>query len=334
MPTAPPYRCRVCDSTDGRAALTGMRDWEHGTPGEWNYWSCDRCGVLQLHPFPTMDQLLAAYPSDYHAFEKSERVGLVFGLLKKAFDAATLRGLSGAIRPGMRVLDVGCGEGILLDKLRTLGAEPQGLDFSEHAVARCKARGHVVFHGLFTDFPANEESFDAVYMNGYLEHTLDPKGDVRTAARLLKPGGRISLRVPNFAAVDRSMFGRFWGGAHVPRHTFQYTHETLPALLRDAGFGDVRVKSLPSPTYYALSVQNQLQRARVEAGGKPAFKGGRAPYYTPLLLAFAPLHLLCMPSKRVGIIEVTATKTMQPPTRQERQEQTDTMPVQHAEAST
>src|SRR5690606_15114669 len=122
--------------TQGRPALTGMRDWEHGTPGSWDYWSCDACRVLQLHPFPTMDQLLAAYPGDYHAFEKSERVGLVQALLKKAFDAATRRGVGGGIQRGMRILDVGCGEGQLLDRLRDLGAQPEGLDFSEHAVAR------------------------------------------------------------------------------------------------------------------------------------------------------------------------------------------------------
>lgn len=318
MSTTPPYHCRVCASAAGRPAITGMRDWEHGTPGEWHYWSCDHCGVLQLHPFPTMEQLVAAYPSDYHAFEKSERKGAVFALLKKAFDRATTRSLAGNVCPGDRVLDVGCGEGVLLDKLREIGAKPSGLDFSPHAVERCRARGHEVFEGLFADYEAGEAGFDAIYMNGYLEHTLDPAGDLRKAAALLKPGGRISLRVPNLRAVDRALFGRFWGGTHAPRHTFGYTDATLPALLKDAGFGAVRVKSLPSPTYYALSVQNRLQCKAVESGKAPRFKGGRAPYYTLLLLAFAPLHLVCMPSKRVGIIEVTATKASDDGTADER----------------
>jgi SAM-dependent methyltransferase len=309
MDAPSPYTCRVCGASDGWPVLAGLRDWEHGTPGVWEYRQCRRCGILQLHPFPSAEQLLAAYPPDYHAFEKSRRRGHLFSILKLGLDAAYRRGLARAVKPSERVLDVGCGEGLFLADLRALGARAEGLDFSAHA--RCRERGFQVFHGTLQDFARETQGqapFDAIYMNGYLEHALDPAGDLAAAWRLLCPGGRLSLRVPNFRALDRRLFGRYWGGAHVPRHTFQYTDRTLSCLLESAGFGRVRIRSLISPTYYALSVQNRLQRHRVEAGHAPAFGGGRAPYYPLLLLLFWPVHLLCMPGKRVGIIEVIAGK--------------------------
>lgn len=306
----PGCSCKICGSTAWTSVLRNVRDWEYGTPGVWDYLLCRDCEIIQIHPFPDIEQLIAAYPKDYQAFGDRESRDLVFRGLASILDGLSVRCWKKRVRPGDRVLDIGCGEGGLLDKLRKLGADPHGIDFSPHASAICRDRGHSVFEGTLSDFAIQSDSglFDGIVMDGYLEHSIDPRRDLLLVRHLLKPDGWLEVQVPNFRAVDRVLFGRYWGGAHAPRHTFQFTDKTLRELLNQTGFDNVQLRSLPSPTCYALSVQNAFQKARVERGGRPRFARGRAPYYTALLLGFAPLHLACMPSKRVGLISVTASR--------------------------
>jgi len=103
------------------------------------------------------------------------------------------------IGPGSSVLDLGCGDGELLDLLvRVRGAKAQGIEISEQAIYECVARGLSVFHedidqGL-TGY--GEQSFDYVILNQSLQQVkrLDPV--LREALRV---GRQVIVGFPNFA---------------------------------------------------------------------------------------------------------------------------------------
>jgi 2-polyprenyl-6-hydroxyphenyl methylase/3-demethylubiquinone-9 3-methyltransferase len=106
--------------------------------------------------------------------------------------------------PGKRVLDVGCGGGLLSEGMATRGAEVTGIDLSERALG--VARLHLLESGQKVDYRriAAEQmavetpgSFDIVTCLEMLEHVPDPASIVASCARLVKPGGRVFFSTIN-----------------------------------------------------------------------------------------------------------------------------------------
>ena len=103
-----------------------------------------------------------------------------------------------------RVLDIGCGGGILTEALARAGAQVQGLDASE-AVIRV-ARQHAHENSLKIEYSAaglddfatdNSNDFDILTCMELLEHVPDPEALLLTCARLLRPGGHLILATIN-----------------------------------------------------------------------------------------------------------------------------------------
>jgi methionine biosynthesis protein MetW len=108
--------------------------------------------------------------------------------------------IASLVRPGSSVLDLGCGDGELLAKLRkerNVG-KAQGIEIDEQAIYRCVARGLSVFHGdIDTGLPEYDvKSFDYVILNQTFQQVKKPR-DVLTEA--LRVGNQAIVSFPNFA---------------------------------------------------------------------------------------------------------------------------------------
>ena len=107
---------------------------------------------------------------------------------------------------GKRVLDVGCGGGILSEAMTTLGAEVTGIDMGEAPLAVAKL--HLEESGLSVDYQhATAEEFSEIHPDGFdvvtclelLEHVPDPSSVVLACKKLVKPGGHVF-----FATLNRN----------------------------------------------------------------------------------------------------------------------------------
>ena len=108
------------------------------------------------------------------------------------------RAILGMVRPGARVLDIGCGEGLLLEMLaRENGVEGRGLELSPANVSLCLARGLAVVQGDadsdLVDYPA--QVFDAVILSQTIQATEKPR---LVMEHLLRIGRRVAISLPNF----------------------------------------------------------------------------------------------------------------------------------------
>jgi trans-aconitate methyltransferase len=100
-----------------------------------------------------------------------------------------------APQAGMRILDVGCGDGTLTQKIVERGATVMGIDASEAMVAAAQAKGIDARHISAYDL-AFENEFDAAFSNAALHWmTEDPARVLRNIARALKPGGRFVVEM-------------------------------------------------------------------------------------------------------------------------------------------
>jgi SAM-dependent methyltransferase len=116
------------------------------------------------------------------------------------------RTLAFARRHGLkRVLDVGCGSGAFLDRAKQSELETCGLELNAAAAAKAQAKGHMILselHGNLT-LTKTHGGFDIITLFQVLEHVSSPVGLMLDAAKLLKPGGFVSVAVPNAAGVCR-----------------------------------------------------------------------------------------------------------------------------------
>ncbi len=102
------------------------------------------------------------------------------------------------VEPGSRVLDLGCGDGTLLDDLiRQKGVEGRGIDVDLDEVQQCIARGVPVYHGDMMEALAMfaDDSFDTVILSQTLQQTREPEKVVR---EMMRVGRRGIISFPNF----------------------------------------------------------------------------------------------------------------------------------------
>jgi SAM-dependent methyltransferase len=110
-------------------------------------------------------------------------------------------------RPGERILDLGCGDGVLSAEIAAAGAEVIGVDASAEMVAAARARGldARVMAGQALDFA---ETFDAVFSNAALHWMKEPDRVIAGVAQALRPGGRFVAEMGgegNIAAVRAAL---------------------------------------------------------------------------------------------------------------------------------
>jgi SAM-dependent methyltransferase len=102
-------------------------------------------------------------------------------------------------KPGGKVLDVACGGGYLLMEAERAGLEAYGIDIAQAAIDRARtfAPSATLVRGDAESLPYDDGYFDAVTCLGSLEHFLDPAKALEEMRRVLAPGGRAVIVVPN-----------------------------------------------------------------------------------------------------------------------------------------
>lgn len=171
---------------------------------------------------PTSDELAAAYGGWYRP-DQGRFSGLGDALLRR-LRGSSARRLDRIAPPGT-ILDVGCGDGTLIDALKRRGREAIGLE-------RESDRADV----LDADISEVEGEHAAVVFWHSLEHLPNPADSVRQARRILAPDGIVVIAVPNIASLQARLFGDDWLALDLPRHLTHFSDQALVDGLEDAGF--------------------------------------------------------------------------------------------------
>ncbi len=171
---------------------------------------------------------------------------------------------------GMRVVDIGCGGGIMSEALARAGAEVVALDLAPEALD--VARLHALEAGVRVDYRLQSAEdlalempgqFDAVSCLEMLEHVPDPVSVLRACATLLKPGARLFLSTLNRTpkAFALGIVGAEYVLGLLPRGTHRYERFLKPSelrrALRDLGFDDIEFEGLKYDPFSRHVERNQ-----------------------------------------------------------------------------
>jgi SAM-dependent methyltransferase len=191
---------------------------------------CAACGVATTDPWPSDEALERAYGAWYRP--PSGRFSGPGDALLRRTRARLARRLD-RCAPAGPVLDVGAGEGVLLDALKRVGRNALGL---ERRSLRPDVRA--------ADVREVDGEWAAIVFWHSLEHLRDPGASVARAAELLAPNGLLVIATPNAASLQARVFRDRWFGLDVPRHLVHLPAPALLARLRAVGLRIQRVSYL------------------------------------------------------------------------------------------
>jgi 2-polyprenyl-6-hydroxyphenyl methylase/3-demethylubiquinone-9 3-methyltransferase len=151
---------------------------------------------------------------------------------------------------GVRVLDVGCGEGTFCDAFAAAGLVAVGVDVAPEAIRRARARYPALEFAVCgeTALPFADASFGAAWLGEVLEHVRDGLGLLAEVARVIGPGGLLLASTPDHGRRRRAWLGvsrRAFERHFEPRadHLRFFTRGTLCGLLDAAGFSRIELRS-------------------------------------------------------------------------------------------
>src|SRR3954452_16204781 len=193
---------------------------------------CERCGAATTDPWPSERTLAQAYEGWYRP-SGGRFAGPGDAILKRSRGALARR--LAEIAPPGEVLDVGAGDGTLLDALRAHGRSATGLELV--------ATRPDIQAADIAELPSDRRYAAIVFWHS-LEHLPRPAEALQHAAGLLAQGGVLVIAVPNSDSLQAKAFGDRWLALDLPRHLVHLPAKALTGRLRELGLSVTRTSHL------------------------------------------------------------------------------------------
>jgi SAM-dependent methyltransferase len=255
-------------------ALCGDRRVQHlfspTRPGRWTYHvvRCPSCGFLYRNPGVRPERLGDLYTKGNYGKFLTGRYG--------SKRQRNYRGIMDEFAPvfvdgrGRRLLDYGSGAGLFTEVAHERRFDAYGIDLSPDSVriARSRPGGARSFVGVPPEVPEIAAGgFDIVTMWSVLAHLPRPVDDLRMLRGLLADDGMLLISTVNANSLTLKSGGLKWGG-FTPNHLVFFSPETMPSLLRQAGFAAVVFRPMYAvPEGFTAAQERRLRRA-VERGNQ------------------------------------------------------------------
>jgi fatty acid desaturase/SAM-dependent methyltransferase len=241
--------CPLCDSTRKRSRYeVREHEYDNTTDDPFDMVECLECGAWYLDPRPADSELGTIYPPNYYSnvLEAASSIDVeearkgMFHKLGLWMFKRRIRPIEKHLKitPETRWLDIGCGFGLALESMYQVhGIRGTGVDMSERAVSICKQRGFDVHAVRIEDFaPPSGMKFHFIHSSHLIEHVGSPLSYLKKVYDLLEPGGITVFITPNTRTWEASLFGKHWGGLHVPRHWVLFNGASAVRAAERAGF--------------------------------------------------------------------------------------------------
>lgn len=255
--------CYMC-SKEGEILYRNLVDRVFGAPGEWTFKKCTDadCGLVWLDPRPKINEIGKAYQNYYtHGHTNHAQQTRLAKTVRSFLHALSISLLGlrskrrrykcmylNKITPG-RLLEVGCGNGKRLARMRDLGWDVTGQEIDPMASEYVREEKGIPVHLGPLETMDTPGEFDVVILSHVIEHVHDPVALLRMCHRLLKKNGLLVLLTPNVLSYGHRRFGADWRGLESPRHIHLFTCKTLVRLAQKSGFSNPNSWTTPIGAY-------------------------------------------------------------------------------------
>ncbi|WP_164775144.1 methionine biosynthesis protein MetW [Nocardioides pantholopis] len=176
------------------------------------------------------------------------------------------------VRPGSRILDVGCASGYLMTLLHdTKGCDPSGIEPHPRYAAEARATGFPITESAGAEglrLVADDRGFDHVVYADVLEHMGDPLPVLRATREVLAPGGTVLISLPNIVSLKArlKLLRGVWEyedtGIFDRTHLRFFTVKSAHAFVKEAGFEVARAVYVGPLTYRGGRRWRHINRLR------------------------------------------------------------------------
>jgi SAM-dependent methyltransferase len=228
---------------------------------------CNRCGLVFLHPVMTPEEERAFYEKEYGEIFSREKGTTPEQLFQaRSGDAGMYRDwVTPYLGREDDCLEIGCASGYFLAAIRDRVRSVHGMESHLLLNEYCRKIGIPMVPDLAS---CGDGRFSKVFMFFLLEHLGDPAPFLREVHRVLRPGGRLFIVVPNVEDALLSLYEipAFRAFYYTPAHQYYYSRKTLSALLGKSGFPTHEV--LPEQRYDLSNHLHWMQFGKPGGMGK------------------------------------------------------------------
>lgn len=299
-------RCPACDS-GGRVPAFTAGDWDdRAWEARWTYMRCTSCGSVYADPQPSDAELARAYGRSYGPYAPP---GLLVRLARPLV-MREARALVAAAPPGTLALDVGCGPGQMLERIRAAGwtGPLRGVEPNAEVAREASSRiGVPVDVAPVEALPDGLPGAGLIVLRHVIEHVRDPLGVLHALASMLVPGGVLYVGTPDARALAAHAFGPSWHGWDPPRHLVVMPSHAVRGLLERAGLDIVGQRWDWAPQMWMASLQH-----RVASGGASRRAQRLASHLNPLVSGSAAIAATIeLAARRTTMYGVLAARSVE-----------------------
>ena len=251
--------CTICNNSKHEHYCLG-KDRVHGIPGKFELIQCTRCKLIEIHPKPSMESLKKYYPiKGYYTYDDEQKTNNLREILNNYCESKIDRYCPH--KENGIILDIGCGNGNFLGKMKKKGMQTFGIDAFQNSSNRdidC------FYHKELHECNLPQDYFDIITMNHVLEHLINPQEVLEEIHRILKPNGTFVVGVPNSNSLASKIFKSDWVQLDPPRHIYSFSDTNLLQLLENTGFTHQKTRYFASDFQFLGSVEYLLNRLRVK----------------------------------------------------------------------
>lgn len=228
--------CPVCKSRSIDPLIT-VKDHSVSRE-EFVIWQCRICSLRFTQDVPDEDSIGAYYQSPDYISHTDTNKGLLNKLYKRVRKITLARKadfiLSKTMSTG-KLLDVGAGTGAFADTMKKRGWQVTAIEPDEGARSQAKNLFQIDLQtpDVLNNLPGG--SFDAITLWHVMEHVHQLHDYMETMKRLLRPGGKIFIAVPNYTSMDSDIYKTWWAAYDVPRHLYHFSPRSVSELLQKHG---------------------------------------------------------------------------------------------------
>lgn len=251
--------CPICQSTEWHQVFSVQ---DHSVSKEvFQINECATCSLRATSPRPNDKDLSLYYESEHYISHSGRGNSLINQayLVARNFSLIWKLNLVNKVSKKGKVLDIGCGTGEFLYKLKSNNWAIDGIEPNSSARLKATQLTSIKIHDSFNEL---SDQYDLITLWHVLEHLPNIDESLKHVYERLRPDGTLLIAVPNHRSWDETKYKDLWAAYDVPRHLWHFNQKSMVLLLQKYGFRLSQTIPMKLDAFYVSILSEQYKVGR------------------------------------------------------------------------